>query len=1176
MTQSAMDLDAMDLARLAWSQAWQVTLLIVAVALLVRLAGRNRPHLAHAMWLVVLAKCLTPPLWSSPSGIFCWLQGERSQAVAASDATSSSHLSFDRGDTRSQRTPNLTVRVQPSRDKLLRPTAEKCDQPLARTLRPVAAAHRPPLAVLLASIWLAGAVSIAAIAVGRCLICLRRVNHSRCQSDPALESLLQQLAQRLKLRRRVRLAVAECQVGPAVVGLFRPTILLPSAIVRGKPAVDLEPILAHELLHVRRGDLWIGALQTVAQAVWWFHPLVWLANRMASREAERCCDEEVVGELGCPPARYARSLLTVLELKQTLKPVPAFPGVRPVEVTSRRLERIMQLGQGSLKRTPWWCWASMLLLAAVTLPGAALVLTAHGEPPTPVDMLPAGTLPADKLPGTLPLAPENNELPLTPAPRNEAVDFVPPAPPRPTTTKSEWELQINTRIISGPPQDIDAVCNQWNVKPADLLDDKSTAAESSALRDATPGDKAPRGQAHYSVEKELPVLYEVMEQSRADQILERLQARERVNVIMSPKVRLLNGHWATIEDAVQRPFVVGVRDGKPQVRTVREGLLLRVRPTAKPEGTLLLDCELTLATIRGVETTKISVGHEKASLQLQVPEVATTRLRCEFDLALDQTLLVGGLKTKDGEGHDQSVLLMLQTVRPKDAPAQADRESSSDLLYGTGINSEAGITGSVNLVEPAHEAQAGERADQQARASLGTWSVRNLPRSAHLVVESSTSGGITTTACKGGVRLLIEPDEANRLSDARDRTILVEADEAFLTSPADGVGDLQPDGAHPSLSLKGNARLKFGACVATCERAVLESTPRQPSEPQTEGAPAVRPIRIQLEGNVHVRRGVGRQASVLLAERVCLGFDGDADCQIQADGLGSIQPLVLKTYPVADLVVPLAPHAVKIDAGGEQAEPSQIEPSDANFNTLIELITTTIAPQSWSEVGGGGAIDTHRPSLSLVIRQESAIHEQIADLLEQLRRLQDVQVAIQIETIQASQGAHPDLDAVAGQPMTAAEAENLREKLRQDHGVKVAELLQLTLLSGQAAEVPLPAMDHAPDANVPKLQLVPLISSNRREVRLHWAIGAKDALDAIAKCKWLDARDGQSLLVELTEPIAAASRDNELFNKLPYLNRIFQTPRNGDADRVFLLLTPRIIVAEEEELLPAKARSLAP
>ena len=54
----------------------------------------------------------------------------------------------------------------------------------------------------------------------------------------------------------------------------------------------------------------------------------------------------------------------------------------------------------------------------------------------------------------------------------------------------------------------------------------------------------------------------------------------------------------------------------------------------------------------------------------------------------------------------------------------------------------------------------------------------------------------------------------------------------------------------------------------------------------------------------------------------------------------------------------------------------------ADFDTLIELITTTISPNSWDEVGGAGAIEPFPINLSLVISQTQEVHEQIADLLE--------------------------------------------------------------------------------------------------------------------------------------------------------------------------------------------------
>jgi len=73
--------------------------------------------------------------------------------------------------------------------------------------------------------------------------------------------------------------------------------------------------------------------------------------------------------------------------------------------------------------------------------------------------------------------------------------------------------------------------------------------------------------------------------------------------------------------------------------------------------------------------------------------------------------------------------------------------------------------------------------------------------------------------------------------------------------------------------------------------------------------------------------------------------------------------------------------------------------SQADFDTLMELITTTVQPETWREVGGVGDIAPFPTNLSLVISQTQDVHEEIVDLLEQLRRLQDLQVTIEVRFI---------------------------------------------------------------------------------------------------------------------------------------------------------------------------------
>ncbi|MBS0201369.1 MAG: hypothetical protein JSS49_00610 [Planctomycetes bacterium] len=146
--------------------------------------------------------------------------------------------------------------------------------------------------------------------------------------------------------------------------------------------------------------------------------------------------------------------------------------------------------------------------------------------------------------------------------------------------------------------------------------------------------------------------------------------------------------------------------------------------------------------------------------------------------------------------------------------------------------------------------------------------------------------------------------------------------------------------------------------------------------------------------------------------------------------------LVVVTYPVADLVVPIPDPSNQVmdpfngvnsgvSSNGQMSVPPQgfgqiaqnqtgsFDPAnpgrrqpanamDPDFSALSDLIVATIAPDSWDQIGGPASIKTHETTLSLVIRQTQKIHEEITDLLDQLRRLQDLQVTIEVRFVTVS------------------------------------------------------------------------------------------------------------------------------------------------------------------------------
>ena len=95
----------------------------------------------------------------------------------------------------------------------------------------------------------------------------------------------------------------------------------------------------------------------------------------------------------------------------------------------------------------------------------------------------------------------------------------------------------------------------------------------------------------------------------------------------------------------------------------------------------------------------------------------------------------------------------------------------------------------------------------------------------------------------------------------------------------------------------------------------------------------------------------------------------------------------------------VAPSSGGAGAGGGNGPGGLGGAANADFESLIELITQTVSPKSWEANGGQGNIAPFETNLSLVVSQTQEVHEQIVDLLEQLRRMQDLQVTIEVRFI---------------------------------------------------------------------------------------------------------------------------------------------------------------------------------
>jgi hypothetical protein len=118
------------------------------------------------------------------------------------------------------------------------------------------------------------------------------------------------LARAAGIARPIELLLHESLPGPMTCGVLRPKILLPRD-AEAWQAEELNRAIVHELEHVRRADWLVQCAARAVCALYWFHPLVWVAWRRLSLEAERSCDDAVLGN--SESTAYASQLVALAQ-----------------------------------------------------------------------------------------------------------------------------------------------------------------------------------------------------------------------------------------------------------------------------------------------------------------------------------------------------------------------------------------------------------------------------------------------------------------------------------------------------------------------------------------------------------------------------------------------------------------------------------------------------------------------------------------------------------------------------------------------------------------------------------------------------------------------------------------------------------------------------------------------
>ena len=393
-----------------WSPAWwEYTLhatwqaaLTTAILLGVAALGRKWPApWRYGLLLLALFKFAFPPFLSAPSGAFSQL-GPQLVSSALARPQSQSLLAATPGPVQARAAPGrpgaeAEMTSQPDSGRF---AAQAASAHSSRGFARGAGLHWTAWLMLL---HFAGCAAMF-LWIARQLSRLRQaVRGSRVVTEGPLPLMLNTLAAALRMKRIPALRISNRVTAPVAFGVLHPTILMPATNLSRLSGQELKVILAHELAHFRRSDLWVNWAQILLQAIWWFNPLLWLLNTALRKVREDCCDDLLLARKLTSSDLYCDTLLRAAVEFGRPEPLGGALGFgERLHPLGRRLARIMDAGVPRAHRLSALGSVVVLGMGFLLLPGLRSQPASFGQqstaskqpPATATALNPSGSTPA--------------------------------------------------------------------------------------------------------------------------------------------------------------------------------------------------------------------------------------------------------------------------------------------------------------------------------------------------------------------------------------------------------------------------------------------------------------------------------------------------------------------------------------------------------------------------------------------------------------------------------------------------------------------------------------------------------------------------------------------------------------------------------------------------------------
>ena len=191
------------------------------------------------------------------------------------------------------------------------------------------------------SLWFMGVVVFLLRILGSISYVYYLRNRLNFPTEEYWQDVLNSMRKKTNVTKYIDLVESALVRSPIVIGHLKPMILFPIGAINRLNTNEVEAILAHELAHVMRHDYFFNILQSVIEALFYFHPAVWWLSSQIRTERENCCDDIAISLCG-NAVTYAKSLVSVQEMAYFAPQMAmAFAGTDRKKHLLMRVQRVL-------------------------------------------------------------------------------------------------------------------------------------------------------------------------------------------------------------------------------------------------------------------------------------------------------------------------------------------------------------------------------------------------------------------------------------------------------------------------------------------------------------------------------------------------------------------------------------------------------------------------------------------------------------------------------------------------------------------------------------------------------------------------------------------------------------------------------------------------------------------